>query len=145
MFRIINSESVLRISDGVYIPFDIANADYQEYKKWIDEGNAPEPAELLPGRNSYEEWKVERQSLVDAIIVEVDGLVFDGDEVSQNRMARAVTAADTMDETTEWTLHDNAVATVTMRQLKQACRLAGEAQTAIWNDGRPAPLGASGL
>ncbi len=85
----------------------------------------------------YEAWKVERQGRVDAIVVEVDGMVFDGDELSQNRMARAVAAADLMTETTEWTLADNTVATVSVQTLKTACRLAGEAQTAIWNEGRP--------
>ena len=27
------------------IPFDPYNTDYQEYLKWIDEGNTPEPAD----------------------------------------------------------------------------------------------------
>jgi len=84
----------------------------------------------------YETWKRDRQERVDAITVEVDGMVFDGDEISQNRMARSVTASASLDEMTYWTLHDNSVVQVTAQQLKTACRLAGEAQTAIWNDGR---------
>jgi hypothetical protein len=36
---------VLRTTDGAYIPFDPANTDYQEYLKWVAEGNEPLPAD----------------------------------------------------------------------------------------------------
>ena len=37
--------SVLRLADGGQIPFDSHNSDYQEYLKWIAEGNEPLPAD----------------------------------------------------------------------------------------------------
>ena len=37
--------SVLRLSDSTSIPFDPANTDYQAYRKWVEEGNTPLPAD----------------------------------------------------------------------------------------------------
>jgi hypothetical protein len=39
------SQSVKRLSDNAFIPLDPANTDYQEYLKWVAEGNEPLPAD----------------------------------------------------------------------------------------------------
>jgi len=51
MYKLINDSltntinSVQRLSDNAYIPFDQANTDYEEYLQWLDDGNTPEEAE----------------------------------------------------------------------------------------------------
>ncbi len=43
--RFSNTQSVQRLSDNAFIPFDEANTDYQAYLKWIEKGNQPLPAD----------------------------------------------------------------------------------------------------
>lgn len=41
-----NNEPIcVNCSNGLSIPFDPANMDYQEYLKWLAEGNTPLPAD----------------------------------------------------------------------------------------------------
>jgi hypothetical protein len=35
--------SIQRVSDNAFIPFDLDNTDYQAYLKWVAEGNTPLP------------------------------------------------------------------------------------------------------
>ena len=49
----VRTECILKIKDkdgnaiehGMYIPFDEANTDYQEYLAWVAEGNTAEAAD----------------------------------------------------------------------------------------------------
>lgn len=42
------SKFIKRVSDNAFVPLDPANADYQDYLKWVAEGNTPEPADVIP-------------------------------------------------------------------------------------------------
>ena len=113
---------------------------YDSPIKMKEVGPLPEGATLTRPEKTEEELEIERlikakserADYVSKIIVEVDGMQFDGDETSQDRMARSVVALNDDEETVQWVLADNTIAQVTRVQLKQALRLAGEAQTAIW-------------
>ena len=39
------ADVIKRLSDNAFIPFEPANTDYQEYLKWVAEGNTPLPAD----------------------------------------------------------------------------------------------------
>jgi hypothetical protein len=50
MYKLLKNQSgqvnsVLLIEQKTSIPFDPANTDYQQYLKWVAEGNTPEPAD----------------------------------------------------------------------------------------------------
>jgi hypothetical protein len=92
---------------------------------------APVPTET----QLYAQWKAQREAAVAAITVQAaSGRVYDGDEISQGRMARAIVGL--MDQppgaTVRWVLADNSAALVTMDELKEALTLAGLRQTELW-------------
>ena len=39
------TNSVKRLTDSAFIPFDNANVDYQKYLAWLEAGNTPTPAD----------------------------------------------------------------------------------------------------
>ena len=92
----------------------------------------PEPTAEELAEAELAQAKAERAAAVAALTVTVDGMVFDGDEKAQERMARAVLLAESPEESMEWVLANNTVAMVTAEQLRRACRAAGKAQGALW-------------
>ena len=91
----------------------------------------PDPTKEEIEAQELAKAKEQRAEAVNQITIEVDGMVFDGDEVSQERMSRSIVALDD-GETIIWVLHDNSIANVTKEQLKMALRLAGQKQTELW-------------
>lgn len=84
------------------------------------------------GQMQFMAAKAQRQAAVDQIVVTTaSGRAFDGDETSQDRMARAICAL-LPGEQTLWVLASNIPAQVSREELVEALRLAGQAQTAIW-------------
>jgi len=82
-----------------------------------------------------EQFKASRAEQVAAIkVTTAAGNTFDGDERSQERMASSITAlAD--GETVTWVLADNSVIQASRDELREALRLAGSAQAALWVQG----------
>lgn len=91
----------------------------------------PTPAEIEAA--SLAEAKRIRAEQVNAITVEVDGMMFDGNEDAQSRMTRALEVAKiTGMESTVWVLADNTVAEVTVAQMQQALAKSMLAMSKLW-------------
>jgi hypothetical protein len=48
MYQLTTGTSIIRLSDGAFIPADPANTDYAAYLDWLEAGNTPEPAPAPP-------------------------------------------------------------------------------------------------
>lgn len=96
---------------------------------------APTPQEIA--EQELQQAKMQRAQAVSAIKVQVDGMMFDGDQTAQTRMSRTISAAQAEGvdlNTTKrvWVLADNTIAEPTIAQLAKALRLAGDEQTKLW-------------
>ena len=85
-------------------------------------------------RLEREAMKAQRDITTAGILVTTAaGNVFNGDEVSQNRLGRAIMALQlTGTLTTHWVLANNVAVEVGVPELAEALALAGAAQTALW-------------
>jgi hypothetical protein len=99
-----------------------------------EEYNAYLISQVLSPEELRNKAKLERQQAVDQIkVTTAAGNTFDGDEVSQGRMARAIMVLSTGFATTvPWVLADNTVVSATAAELTEALALAGAAQAALW-------------
>ncbi len=78
--------------------------------------------------------KLKRSEAVDNLkVTTASGKVFDADEISQGRMARAIIASDGAGITeTEWGMGDNTKQIVTLAEMKEALSLAMVRQGELW-------------
>lgn len=124
--------SNVKISDE-FVELDADLIEYQGVPYASTSPIVRERVEELKREKALAEAKEHRAKAVAAIKVEVDSMVFDGDEAAQSRMARAITAAEAAGlDSTVWVLADNTVATVTKEQLQMALNKAMIEMSKLW-------------
>ena len=131
----LNENGVIRLSDNAYIPADLGNRDYTDFIAWKAKGNEPLPIPPKSEEQLRAEFKQLRHELVNEIkVTTTAGNVFDGDELSQARMARAILGLQFAGEgaVVTWVLADNTVIQVGIAELQEALMLAGAEQARLW-------------
>lgn len=74
----------------------------------------------------------DRYTKVSNIEVDYNGVMYQGDEESQNRMSRAINGLPDNTTTISWKAKDNSSQELTRVDLKEILFLAGQEQTRIW-------------
>ena len=107
---------------------------------WLNEAEVVTPAQKRRQQFEarYAAWKRERAARVAEIEVEHRGVIYQGDEESQTRLARAIVALPDDKATTLWIAKDNSEHYLTRPELQEILQAAGRRQSEIWNEGRPA-------
>lgn len=108
----------------------------------IDWSQLKTPAQLAEAAAAQEReaFKANRAAAVASIqVTTAAGNCFDGDEISQGRMARAIVGLEAQSEITaiNWVLADNTAIQVTAAELREALALAGLEQARLWVPGEP--------
>lgn len=137
MYAYIRSSVVSTVKDfdSMYWPYgEVVECAPAVKEGWRYEFGELIPPPSLPPEQIRAEAKASRAAAVAGIKVTTQaGNTFDGDEISQTRMARAILVLQaTSTPSTIWVLADNTVITATAAELTEALALAGAAQAALW-------------
>ena len=123
-------------NEKFYKKLGFTEVDVEESEKggWWLKGKAPTFTDEEIIEKEFVTDKQVRDTEIASLTVEVDGYVLQADEVSQNRMVRAILVLEKQ-ETIQWVTANDELVMISKEQLEQALRKAVEAQTEIW--GKP--------
>ncbi len=127
-----NQDGSFTLGSGYIVPQGfteyIKGQEPLELRQWLDKQKFDNAKQ-----SKIKELKDKRDSLVDQIIVTIStGESLNGDEASQTRMTRAISALPDDTTTIDWIDANNAAVVLTKPKLLEALTLAGQEQTKIF-------------
>ncbi len=125
-------ESEIELYQSLYIEHDEDTFIFDNNYTYKVKNNQVIKTERVDDLYLNQAKKQNRQILVDNIEVTYKGIVYQGDEKSQDRISRAINGLPSDTATITWKAKDNSSQELTKLDLKEILFLAGQEQTKIW-------------
>lgn len=125
-------ESEIELYQSKYIEYSEDSFEFDSNFTYKVENGVVVKTERIDESYLKQISKANRTILVESIEVKYNGVSYQGDETSQDRMSRAINGLPDDIATILWKAKDNSSHELTRLDLKEILFLAGQEQTRIW-------------
>lgn len=125
-------ETEIELYKSLYIEYDQDSFEFDSNYTYKVENGIVVKTERTDEDYLKQASKSNRTTLVENIEVEYNRVVYQGDEISQDRMSRAINGLPDDIATILWKAKDNSSQELTRLDLKEILFMAGQEQTRIW-------------
>ena len=125
-------ETEIELYKSLYIEYDQDSFEFDSNFTYKVENGVVVKTERIDESYLKQISKANRTILVESIEVKYNGISYQGDETSQDRMSRAINGLPDDIATILWKAKDNSSHELTRLDLKEILFLAGQEQTRIW-------------
>lgn len=88
MYKLTNSNYIIRLLDNACIPMDSGNRDYRDYLRWLDDGNIATPADQIPEKTAEEKRCDQYKKRADPYLIAYVGYQIEVDNGDQSAISK---------------------------------------------------------
>lgn len=131
-YKIINEHCVENTETGICFPLVNGNADYEEYKRWLELGNTPQAADVMSTVEIWQRIKTERDRRIQNGGYKVGTKWYHSDTFSRTQQMGLVMMGTSLPAGIQWKTMDGSFVTMTPTLAGQIFGVAASSDIAIF-------------